>query len=524
MKKDILNLIEKKDFVGAEQLISALPKSPLWQQPAYLAALEVARGNFAEAVPLTRVAVELGEDEWLPNLLQAKLLVKSGNGIKALPFAKKAFEVSNGRIDTALFYIHTLLDNAKVQEVVDLCRRIKPKYLESKQILLALGSAYRSLRDYPKARQYIEKLKAIDPDLPTTLRLEADIEADLDSQRGIQLYRHALTRQKARFGKFDEATMWNSSLHFLRTRQFEEGWRYWESGLSAVVGTMGRRLPPQIAELPRVSGPLDDSNSWVLVVPEQGIGDQVLFLSGFREVAEKKLNKLLCADQRMLAILKRSFPDVVVCPPGIMSDWGKNSLPKQGILPYGSILPALRPSLASFPKPSAYLVPNQKRVNDIRRQLRAYAGNRKIIGVSWVGGYWESQKRNKGIDLGEFRALDSKKFLLVSLQYGDVGNDIKEARSVGIDIKIFEGVDFKVNLDEWLSISVAVDEIISVSTALVHFAGASGQRVKVLMPEPQGPWILGIDDTQHLVYQNVRIFRKNPQERLCDLIYRACQS
>ena len=81
-------------------------------------------------------------------------------------------------------------------------------------------------------------------------------------------------------------------------------------------------------------------------------------------------------------------------------------------------------------------------------------------------------------------------------------------------------LNFKVHLDEWLAMAGACDGIISVSTALVHFAGAIGQKVAIVMPEPSGPWHLGINDTESMIYKNVRIYRRKKEEKLEELINR----
>ena len=47
---------------------------------------------------------------------------------------------------------------------------------------------------------------------------------------------------------------------------------------------------------------------------------------------------------------------------------------------------------------------------------------------------------------------------------------------------IFPKLDFKVHIDDWVALLAACDGIVSVSTALVHFAGAVGQKVAVVMP------------------------------------------
>ncbi|MFL2656409.1 MAG: hypothetical protein ACJ0F0_02110 [Burkholderiaceae bacterium] len=71
-----------------------------------------------------------------------------------------------------------------------------------------------------------------------------------------------------------------------------------------------------------------------------------------------------------------------------------------------------------------------------------------------------------------------------------------------------------------MSIAAACDGIISISTALVHFAGAVGQKVALIMPEKQGPWILGLSDSQSIAYKNVRIYRREKGENMSDLVDR----
>ena len=84
----------------------------------------------------------------------------------------------------------------------------------------------------------------------------------------------------------------------------------------------------------------------------------------------------------------------------------------------------------------------------------------------------------------------------------------------------FPKVDYKINLDGWLSIAAACDGIISVSTALVHFAGAIGQKVAIVMPGQQGPWHLGLEDKESFAYKNVKIFRPEGNEQVKDVIDR----
>ena len=126
--------------------------------------------------------------------------------------------------------------------------------------------------------------------------------------------------------------------------------------------------------------------------------------------------------------------------------------------------------------------------------------------------------------LADWRVITHGNILCVNLQYGDVMAEVEAERNAGANILDFPNLNFKVDLEDWLAISGACDGIISVSTALVHFAGAIGQKVGIVMPEPQGPWHLGVDDTWHLVYPNVFIFRRNVEETDLALLERVAES
>jgi len=58
---------------------------------------------------------------------------------------------------------------------------------------------------------------------------------------------------------------------------------------------------------------------------------------------------------------------------------------------------------------------------------------------------------------------------------------------------------------------------------LVHFAGACGQKVAVIMPEPQGPWILGTDDQWSIAYPDVLLFRRHQDEHVRHLVDRVAR-
>ena len=218
---------------------------------------------------------------------------------------------------------------------------------------------------------------------------------------------------------------------------------------------------------------------------------------------------------------ERSFPKMEVASQGVTYDWTRNSLEKNGYIPLGSIPRRHRESVESYQKHKVpFLKANKQMYEKYRAHLKKLANGRPIIGVSWKGGYWQIQRKSKELELENWEPIFQRDALYVNLQYGTIANEINYLKSKNHEIILFPELDFKVHIDEWVAIAGACDGIISVSTALVHFAGAIGQKVAVVMPGQQGPWHLGLSDTDSIAYKNVKIYRPSEKESLDRLIER----
>ena len=296
-------------------------------------------------------------------------------------------------------------------------------------------------------------------------------------------------------------------------------------GFDKGVGTLGRSVPHQLSSETRL-GDLDnlDLEQWVLVVPEQGLGDQILFLSDLHKLKSDRL--MLVCDPRMRSILARSFPRVIVGQPGLIDIWPELSVPRLGYLPYGSILSRFRRTSDLFysnAKPN-FLIPNPSKVAMYREQLLEHARGRSIVGLSWRGGHWHQQQTNKSVAFTDwFDLLKADDFLFISLQYGNVSMERSLVKENRLNLKFIEGIDFQQDLDDWFALACATDFIFSVSTALVHFTGAAGHRTHIVLPEKQGPWVLGIEDVSHPIYSNTTILRRTNTEPLSLFISGAFQ-
>ncbi len=422
--------------------------------------------------------------------------------------------------------LHVLLDSSEYVEALSL---IEPRLQEKttpKGILLAGASCYRASGDLEKAIEIANRIIAASPEDHFAYRLKADSIAEEDSNEGIKVYEQALAA--AEIAKANSnATKWNMSLHLLRTRDFKRGWEFWELGSTKEVGTMGRVLPPFLQSVKRLDPKLVDARKWSVVVAEQGIGDQVLFLSALNDFLRDSPKTIVVSDHRMTDIVQRSFPSVVVVKPGfldILRDLA--GLPMNGYIPMGSLLATYRKKPEDFlrARSTPFLTPKGESVTKFRKLIMEKADGRPIIGISWKGGFWQGQKRNKSMSLRDWEPIFRSPAMLVNLQYGDIDADVSQLTlEQKAKFVTFPRIDFKKDLESWLAITCACDGIISISTALVHFAAAAGITTKIVMPVRQGPWILGMDDKGHLAYGSAHIYRRQGSEDFSDLLARVAK-
>ena len=516
------NALARKDFDKAKQILDSSKNLEEWRRLNLEGLIYISMGDLVATERILLRAIRFPECGAKPYKNLVSVYSQMGRLRDALPLAKKAHDMEPDNLDIGLLYINCLLDLARADDVIKVADKLLLKNENHRQLMLAKASALRAGFRPDESSELTDKILELYPNEPTAMRMKADILGDKDSVAAVNLYDKAADIVMKTKGRPDIAMMWNSSLHLLRTRDFKRGWECWELGFAKEVGTMGRNLIPQVKVLPRADKNKDfDPEYWTLVVVEQGIGDQILFLSVMEEAIKEFRNIFFIVEARMKTIIERSFPDLQVGLPGLLESWQSNTLKKNGYIPLGSLPGRYRQSVESFTNyKKAFLQVNGDLYVQYQQQLKSIANGRPIVGLSWSGGYWAAQKRAKGLAIENWLPIFERGALCVNLQYGDTSKEEAFLKEKGFEFITFPKVDYKKNLEDWLAIAAACDGIISVSTALVHFAGACGQKVGIVMPEPQGPWILGIDDTWSIAYPNVAIFRRNREETVRELVDR----
>ena len=510
---NLLKEIEKKIVSGrldeAEQLTHAL-SIPETTKVAVLATIEMKRGNNQKAEVLFERVLSQDPNHLIAAGNLGQLLAAQGKFKRALPFCELAYKAALKNELYALNYAGCLAEADRIPDALAVLLPFVDSESPSLKILVSATAMYRANLQASEALLLLERAQSLYPDNPEVEKAAADVLAELDPKEASKAFRVA---EGSATNKV--ALRWNWSFVELRLRNWRKGWELYENGLDEKVGKIGRPLPGLVRVFERVTNLNElDPDKWTLFVCEQGIGDQVLFLGCFRQVLSRFPKSLLICEERLAPLLQRSFPEVQVASFGFAYSISSQSRRLNGVFPIGSFQKDFRGSTKRFKDTrSAYLVPASPRVEKYRKLLEEKAGGRTIVGISWSGGHWDRQKKTKSYPFELFGGLMSNpKYCFVCLQYGDITKEKELSKSLNLPVIFIAGMDFKKDIDGWLALAFSCDRIISVSTALVHFAGAVGKRVDVLMGNTQGPFIWGLEDGPSVAYLDVHTWRRGSNE------------
>jgi tetratricopeptide (TPR) repeat protein len=447
------------------------------------------------------------------------VLFKAGEMSESLTYARQAHSKDCQNPTTSKVFLECLISTNHPKEALELALEKLKKSPKDADYKVAVAQSRRLLGDWDGAIEILNELVAHSSDLRFKLLL-ADAWGETNSGKALPIYESAIAIN----GNFSPTFYYNLSLHYLRTRQFKEGWRLYEYGLDREIGLYGRKVPYNIKGMYRTDlAPSPDPAVWTIVCSEQGIGDQLICLSAIQEARKDFPKMILVCEPRMASIIRRSFPELQLITNGKIGDgdfnnWGSNL----GYMPLCSMLAKYRPSTESFlANRKLFISVDGDLYHHYRSQLMQLANGRKILGISWQSHVAANTAKIKSTPFPDWGIVFDDDTLVVNLQYGNTDAEQRFAKAKGFDMVSFNHLDFTKDLEHWLALSAACDGITCISTSLVHFAGACGQKVSVVMPYNQGHWSVGVTETESIIYPNVNIFRLEPNEELHSLIKRA---
>lgn len=339
------------------------------------------------------------------------------------------------------------------------------------------GTALTALGRYEDALESFDRALALQPASALFLHNRAVLLRRLGRPaEAVENYDQALAISPG----YDEAR-WHRSLCNLTLARFEQGWLDYEyrwrnpqfikDCSSTVTSEMRERLNPQLTAQ-------DLAGRDVLVVGEQGVGDQIMFASMLPDLEAAGARINLYCELRLGRIFSTSFPNVRL----LQRQEALERLPTfDHVVTMGSLGRLYRNSVEAFPGQGYLTIEPEAKARWAERLGPAMG--RKRIGVSWRGGLVTTGVNERSIPLEQLRpilTLPGCEF--VSLQYGQPEAEVAEVNAtLESPIRVFP----KAEIDEFQDLAGLVqnlDLIISVQTSLVHLSGALDVPALVMVP------------------------------------------
>ena len=382
-----------------------------------------------------------------------------------------------------------------------------------------LGALYREQKHFDKAKEFYQKALKLNPNFA-----EAHNNYGLLLQSLKQFNKSKEHYQAALSVNPDYADAeWNLSLLQLGLSLFNQGFKSYESRHhpnktdKELMGVVEPITPtPQY----QTNNPNQDLvGKHLLIYPEQGVGDEVMFASVLPDLADVVAQNpntqiTLACDSRLVELFSRSFGFLNVIPKDADNRHQELNSKIDCWLFIGSLPKLYRNNIKDFDKHQPYL-----KVDDtllIKWQGRFKQLPHKLnIGISWAGGAKAEHKRDRSLILEKMFPILTKanqNANIINLQYGNHKEEIQTFKDqTGIIIHDWEDADPLKDLDNFAAQIKALDLVISIDNSTVHFAGALGTKTYVMLPFNQD-WRWAEDRNDSYWYPNIMTLFRQSQD------------
>ncbi|WP_397401416.1 tetratricopeptide repeat protein [Phenylobacterium sp.] len=510
--KRAIEALNREDFVaGGKWAVKALEKDEKNGVGWYLLAMARERaGDFTNSIKAYEAALQLLPDHAEVANDLGRLAYRMGMHEQAEKLFRHYVEHAPDRPEGVNNLATVVRDRGRPDEAVELLRQaigVKP---EAQMLWNTLGTIMMERGDLETACIFFSEAIRLAPTFGKSRYNLSQVKLGLgdpegaleDCDEAMKLVITADDREMMRLAR---------SSYQLAMSRLGEGWDDYEA-----------RLSPQFADVtnffidrPRWSPGADVSGKTVLVVGEQGLGDEILFANVLPDLLEKlgpegKLR--IAVEPRLVPLFQRSFPTAEVTwhTTHVWATRPLRSAPNTDHAsadlwtPMGSLMREFRRTLDDFPAHKGFLKPDPKRVAHWRKVLKTAPVGPKV-GLLWKSATNKDARQRYFSPFSQWApVLKTPGVSFINLQYGDCSEELAQAEEeFGVRIWTPPGIDLKKDLDDVAALCAAMDLVVGFANASFNLAASSGTPVWLI--STPGSWPrLGTD--RYPWYPQARVF------------------
>ena len=369
-------------------------------------------------------------------------------------------------------------------------------YTESKQLLhqapkdgeLLLINAMASFKKIHTRQQLdLASMRKAERNLQTAL------QANIDSHERAIIISKALFDLNYHLGDFESAytyltrvekdypddnkVLWNKSFLYYYQQNWEKYYPSYEKGIE--TGDRVSYNPNKPFWTPK--SPTTDN---VLVVGEQGVGDELYFCDSLNFLIKRAQKVYLACDERLIPLLEHAFPTINFVPIRQNSVTIRNQIPLKLLenidswIPMGSIKQHIYNENQQHWFDASYVKIPAVVQGEWEQKVQQHSNGGSLkIGISWRSGLRSSVRNAHYFSLNEL-AHFMKQFpnaTFYNLQYGDCQKELKKLKQLtGMDVIDYGELNLK---DDFLSTAALIknlDAVFSCGNSVYRLAVAAG--------------------------------------------------
>lgn len=288
--------------------------------------------------------------------------------------------------------------------------------------------------------------------------------------------------------------LYNLSFNLLLNMNLDEGWSLYESRFQTKKFLANQ--PKMIA--PYWLGTENLKDKTILIVPEQGLGDQIQFSRYAFILKDLGANVIMPVDPSLIQLMELMHQSIYVTS----SMQPVSDLPNHDFyIPLMSLPRVLKTDIDHIPSFNRYLSVDSLMS---KKWAQRFENPTKLqIGIAWSGNALHMNDHNRSMSLSQLQDLFD-----LDAEFHVLQTDIRPADEVLLtQVPLKDWRNELTNLHETAGLLEQLDLLITVDTSIAHLAAALGKPTWVMLPfAPDFRWLLNRHDSPW--YPSVRLFRQ----------------
>ena len=455
------------------------------------------KNDYVEAKKYIENILDLKDDDYFGYNIKGLIYLKNHFYEEARNLFNTAIKINDRYVDTYNNLGACLLELEKLDEakkVFSIAYNIDKKNVSS---IINIANILSLKDDIIQAVKHYEEALSLDPNNQEILsNLAICYCRDNNEKKAKIFYDKAL-----KINPYDYKLIYAYCTLQLKLNKFEKSWELFDSRL------LIQKNKYKLSNFDMVKNNLFNNlqinpKDKLLVLREQGVGDEILFSSIYPDIINKFVNVKIEADKRLVSIFNRSFGKKMFVEDGYYSkDPSVSGFDK--ITYAGSLIKFFRKNKNDF-NYEYYLTAREDIIYKYKKKLENYKGKIKI-GISWKSSV-SIYGSLKSLSIKNFEPLFTDDRIIVNLQYGNIDSDKKYILNQGKHLEVFNDLDLFNDIESCMGLLKNLDLLITVSNATAHFAGALGIPTILICPKKSSTYYYW--NTEHgssMWYKNMKI-------------------